>query len=89
MVGGHWGDVILTAPMLQDQRPAKALSYCEIAKLSRELRRREGDQRVTARGGCWPARDQAASRRCSVSAAVFSSSHALEQPATPYEGEGK
>lgn len=36
VVGGHWGDVILTSPMLQDTRGAKALSYCEIATLSRE-----------------------------------------------------
>ena len=33
--GGHWGDVILTSPILRDTRVAKALSYCEISKISR------------------------------------------------------
>ena len=35
-VGGHWGDVIITSPMLRDTREAKALGYCEIAKLPRD-----------------------------------------------------
>ena len=34
-VGGHWGDVIITSPMLRDTREAKALGYAEIAKLTR------------------------------------------------------
>ena len=35
-VGGSWGDVIITSAMLRDTRQAKALGYCEVAKLSRE-----------------------------------------------------
>lgn len=34
--GGHWGDVIISSPMLRDTREAKALGYCEISKISRE-----------------------------------------------------
>lgn len=35
-VGGNWGDIILTSRILRDTREAKALGYCEVAKLSRE-----------------------------------------------------
>jgi hypothetical protein len=35
-VGGSWGDVIITSPILRDTREAKALGYCEVAKLSRD-----------------------------------------------------
>ena len=35
-VGGHWGDIIISSPMLRDTRSARALGYCEVAKLSRE-----------------------------------------------------
>ena len=35
-VGGHWGDIIIQSPMLRDTREARALGYCEIAKLPRD-----------------------------------------------------
>jgi len=35
-VGGSWGDVIIESPMLRDTREAKALGYCEVAKLPRD-----------------------------------------------------
>jgi len=33
--GAYWGDVILTNPMLRDSRAATAMSFCEVASLSR------------------------------------------------------
>jgi hypothetical protein len=35
-VGSHWGDIIITSPMLRDTREAKALGYCEVSKLTRD-----------------------------------------------------
>ena len=36
MQGSYWGDAIVASPALRDSRDAKALSYCEIARVSRE-----------------------------------------------------
>jgi len=33
--GAYWGDVILTNPLLRDSRAATAMSFCEVASLSR------------------------------------------------------
>ena len=33
--GSHWGDVIITSQLLRDTRPATAITFCEVARLSR------------------------------------------------------
>ena len=34
--GAAWGDVLLSAPKLRDTRAARALTYCEVARISRD-----------------------------------------------------
>ena len=35
-VGDHFGDIIVSSPVLRDTTQAKALSYCEVARISRK-----------------------------------------------------